>query len=174
MAETYGCSLGTIRYRAVREGWRRCDVAGFEPASPPPSPSALAGPAAALEVEAGAVEPQDIGPVALAAAMRAVRAGKPSEAAAWLRVVSLSRAVTPREAVWDDPDDGRFDSGDDVEPADIKQVYGDLEVRLERLTAVMEAKRAAELAEGGGPLPPTSPRTASGRGGSPRRCRPSR
>ncbi len=38
---------------------------------------------------------------------------------------------------------------DDREPQDIEQVYADLQSRLDRLTGMLERKRAAELAERG-------------------------
>jgi len=85
LAEAYGCSLGTIRYRAVREGWRRCDVADAgEPAAP----------------DAADIEPPTLAALAEAArlaSMKAVRAGRPLDAAAYMRVVEAVRRLKLEE-----------------------------------------------------------------------------
>lgn len=83
LAETYGCSLGTIRYRAVREGWRRCDAEGAAPVE-------LTAP------EAEALSLEALNDLAIAAAGKALRAGRPSEAAAYIRVAeALQRLGAP-------------------------------------------------------------------------------
>jgi hypothetical protein len=89
LAEAYGCSVGTIRYRAVREGWRRCDVAEAAPlAGAPPDGWSSAEPPS----------PKQLTDLAMAAAMRALTGGRPAEATAYVRAVEALQRLVVSEA----------------------------------------------------------------------------
>ena len=76
VCDRYGLKLGTLRSRAAREGWRRCD-AGDPDSWPDDDP-----------VEDAAADAPDLAAMAAQALMRlnrAVRRGRAAEAASWLR-----------------------------------------------------------------------------------------
>ena len=90
----YDLKLGTLRSRAAREGWRRCDAedSGVWPAPWPDQDD---------PVEEGAAEVPDLVQMAAQALMRlnrAVRRGRAAEAASWLRTWQALSSVnaTPR------------------------------------------------------------------------------
>jgi len=77
VCDRYGLKLGTLRYRAAREGWRRCDAGDPDP-----------WPDADDPVEDAAADAPDLAAMAAQALMRlnrAVRRGRAAEAASWLR-----------------------------------------------------------------------------------------
>jgi hypothetical protein len=126
LAEAYGCSVGTIRYRAVREGWRRCDVNGAAEPGAPPAPE-----------EAEAASPGEMMRQALAAAARAVATGRPSQAAAYLRVVeALGRIAGPGE-------ERKADEPPQMSEEEVAARHKALEERVKRLMTLIAAKRAA-------------------------------
>lgn len=120
LAEAYGCSLGTIRYRAVREGWRRCDAQGATPPEPP----------AAATAEA--LSPKELADLAIAAAGKALRAGRPSEAIAYVRLAeALQRLMAPEEAA-------PADEADAISPEEFEARTAALRARSERIVALLE------------------------------------
>ena len=81
VCDRYGMKLGTLRSRAAREGWRRCD-AEDDSAWPDPWPDDED------PSEDGAADVPDLAAMAAQALMRlnrAVRRGRAAEAASWLR-----------------------------------------------------------------------------------------
>nr|WP_312163028.1 hypothetical protein [Brevundimonas diminuta] len=77
VCDRYGLKLGTLRSRAAREGWRRCDAGDPDPWPDEDDP-----------VEDAAVDAPDLAAMAAQALMRlnrAVRRGRAAEAASWLR-----------------------------------------------------------------------------------------
>jgi len=81
VCDRYGLKLGTLRSRAAREGWRRCDA---EDSSSWPDP----WPDDDDPVEDAAADAPDLAAMAAQALMRlnrAVRRGRAAEAASWLR-----------------------------------------------------------------------------------------
>ncbi len=132
LAQTYGCSLGTIRYRAVREGWRRCD-----------RPQDGDAPSAADPVDEAPPSSTALHDAAMAAAMRAVRCSRPAEALAYVRVAQAARRLAPGEA------DGAWWSDEPPEPQDSRQIQKDLEERVERLRNLMFKPKASEGASEG-------------------------
>lgn len=134
LAEAYGCSLGTIRYRAVREGWRRCDVEGARrvAASPAPSPAPSGAPAGD-EADDAPATPAELSEMAMAAAARALRGGKPGEAGAYLRVVeALGRITAPEEA--------RKAGPNYIDPQELERRAADLRARAPEILALVESK----------------------------------
>jgi len=77
VCDRYGLKLGTLRSRAAREGWRRCDAG--DPDSWPDEDD---------PIEDAAADAPDLAAMAAQALMRlnrAVRRGRAAEAASWLR-----------------------------------------------------------------------------------------
>ncbi|WP_449253428.1 hypothetical protein [Brevundimonas naejangsanensis] len=77
VCDRYGLKLGTLRSRAAREGWRRCDAGDPDPWPDEDDP-----------VEDAAADAPDLAAMAAQALMRlnrAVRRGRAAEAASWLR-----------------------------------------------------------------------------------------
>src|SRR5690606_36102252 len=77
VCDRYGLKLGTLRSRAAREGWRRCDAGDPDP-----------WPDEDDTVEDAAADAPDLAAMAAQALMRlnrAVRRGRAAEAASWLR-----------------------------------------------------------------------------------------
>lgn len=77
VCDRYGLKLGTLRSRAAREGWRRCDAGDPDPWPDDDDP-----------VEDAAADAPDLAAMAAQALMRlnrAVRRGRAAEAASWLR-----------------------------------------------------------------------------------------
>ena len=77
VCDRYGLKLGTLRSRAAREGWRRCDAEDPDPWPDEDDP-----------VEDAAADDADLAAMAAQALMRlnrAVRRGRAAEAASWLR-----------------------------------------------------------------------------------------
>jgi len=77
VCDRYGLKLGTLRSRAAREGWRRCDAGDPDP-----------WPDEDYPVEDAAADAPDLAAMAAQALMRlnrAVRRGRAAEAASWLR-----------------------------------------------------------------------------------------
>lgn len=123
----YDLKLGTLRSRAAREGWRRCDVedAGDWPAPWPDEDD---------PVEDGAADAPDLAAMTAQALMRlnrAVRRGRAAEAASWLRTW---RALSSVNA----PDDPAPQSAAAPDPLDT------LEAEMKAVAAL--ARDAARLA----------------------------
>lgn len=77
VCDRHGLKLGTLRSRAAREGWRRCDAGDPDPWPDDDDP-----------VEDAAADAPDLAAMAAQALMRlnrAVRRGRAAEAASWLR-----------------------------------------------------------------------------------------
>lgn len=70
----YDLRLGTLRARAARDGWRRLDQGDPEPVD------------LAVEAEAGLPDYDEMARHALVRLDRAVRRGRPGEAASWMRL----------------------------------------------------------------------------------------
>lgn len=138
LAETYGCSLGTIRYRAVREGWRRCDAHG----SAPPATEASAGADEAMS-------PEELTELAIGAAGRALRAGRPSEAAAYIRVVEALQRLTA-------PDGPRPGDLNYIHPAELERRATELRARAPEILKLIEEKCGGAGAQVWRPDPPAS------------------
>ena len=82
VCDRYGLKLGTLRSRAARQGWRRCDAGDPDP-WPPNLLNDDDDP-----VEDAAADAPDLAAMAAQALMRlnwAVRRGRAAEAASWLR-----------------------------------------------------------------------------------------
>ena len=71
LAADYGVGVSTIRARAAMEGWRRCDL-------PEPEPFVL-------DENAPAPDLEDMARHALARMDHAIKKGRPTEAASWMR-----------------------------------------------------------------------------------------
>jgi hypothetical protein len=129
LAEAYGCSVGTIRYRAVREGWRRCDVGAH--AEPPPDPQIT------HDDEEDAPSLEALARTACRAAMRAVKAGRPADAAAYIRVVeAVERLGAGGEAASQEESEAASDLRDREYEAEIQR----------RLSVMPPEQRARTLA----------------------------
>ena len=83
VCDRYDLSVGTLKSRAYREGWRRCDQAEPEPVD--------------LEAEraSGLPDPAEMAAHALVRAERAVQRGRPAEAGSWLRLHQRLAAIVP-------------------------------------------------------------------------------
>ncbi|WP_438851498.1 hypothetical protein [Brevundimonas nasdae] len=137
----YDLKLGTLRSRAAREGWRRCDVedAGAWPAPWPDEDD---------PVEDGAADAPDLAAMTAQALMRlnrAVRRGRAAEAASWLRTwralssVNAPDAPPPQSAA--QPDSQQPDS---PPPAASPDPLDTLEAEMKAVAAL--ARDAARLA----------------------------
>lgn len=133
LAETYGCSLGTIRYRAVREGWRRCDAETAVADRPAP---------AQVWSDAEPPTPDQLIDLAMVAAMRALVSGRPSEAAAYVRVAEAVRRMAGPES----PASGACDL---IPASEIEARREEFEERIQRIQATLTLKQGrAGLAAG--------------------------
>jgi len=74
VCDRHGISLGTLKSRAAREGWRRCD-------QPDPAPVDMEA-----ERAAGLPDPSEMAAHALVRADRAMRLGRAAEAGSWVRL----------------------------------------------------------------------------------------
>lgn len=86
VCDRYDLSVGTLKSRAYREGWRRCDQAEPEPVD--------------LEAEraSGLPDPAEMAAHALVRAERAMQRGRPAEAGSWLRLHQKLAAIVPPPA----------------------------------------------------------------------------
>jgi hypothetical protein len=135
LAEAYGCSLGTIRYRAVREGWRRCDVAEDGLAQPrQPQPTAPAKPPSLSELT----------DLALSYAMRALVAGRPGDAAAYLRVAEAGRRLGLADNAPSGAPSGAMEM---ITQEEIDARREELDERIARIQATIEMKQARYAAQ---------------------------
>jgi hypothetical protein len=127
LAERYGVSERSVRRRASVEGWRRCDVAASVQLNEPPAWS-RPGPVAMADFVADNPEYQavvdareadalallftpshdDFSRIAFRRAAEGAAMGRPAEATAWLRVLSLldrcPPPMAPAQALFPDQD----------------------------------------------------------------------
>lgn len=95
----HGLAIGTLRARAAREGWRRCDQ--DEPAAPPQDDSHLSGLGLSEDVDPGEDDYTVLSRRALVNVARAMGQGRAGEAGSWMRLHErLSRMA---EAAHDGP-----------------------------------------------------------------------